>query len=75
VTFFDRITEPVLVHHGTADTTVPLRWSRRTVAALRRAGKDVRLYVYPGEAHAFIADWTLSMRRSVRFLERNLSAE
>ncbi|MGH3368031.1 MAG: alpha/beta hydrolase family protein [Nocardioidaceae bacterium] len=74
VTFFDRITAPVLVHHGTADLTCPIRWSRETVAALRRAGKDVRLHVYPGEPHTFIADWTLSMRRTVRFLEHNLRA-
>jgi len=73
-TFFDRVTEPVLVHHGTADQSCPIRWSRRTVAALRHAGKHVRFYVYPGEQHAFIADWELSMRRSVRFLERNLAA-
>lgn len=73
VTYFDHITEPVLVHHGTADESCPIRWSHRTVAALRRAGKDVRLYVYPGEPHAFIADWALSMRRTVRFLDRNLT--
>jgi uncharacterized protein len=72
-TFFGRITEPVLVHHGTADESCPIRWSRQTVAALRHAGKDVRFHVYPGEPHAFIADWALSMRRTVRFLDRNLS--
>ena len=52
----------------------PIRWSRQTVAALRKADKDVRFYVYPGEPHAFIADWALSMRRTVRFLDRNLTA-
>ena len=71
-TYFDRIEAPILVHHGTADASCPIRWSRRTVAALERAGKDVRMFTYPGEPHAFIADWELSMRRSVRFLDRNL---
>ncbi len=73
-TFFDRVTEPLIVHHGTADESCPIRWSRQTVRALRRTGNDVRMYTYPGEPHAFIADWTLSMRRSVRFLDRHLGA-
>ena len=71
-TYFERVTEPLLIHHGTADESCPIRWSRQTVRALRRTGNDVRMYTYPGEPHAFIADWTLSMRRSVRFLDRHL---
>ena len=71
-TYFDRVTEPVLIHHGTADATCPLRWSRATARAMRAAGVDVRLRTYPGEDHAFIAQWPLSMRRSVAFLRRHL---
>ncbi|MGN6575892.1 MAG: alpha/beta hydrolase family protein, partial [Nocardioides sp.] len=71
-TYFDRITEPVLIHHGTADATCPPRWSRATAQAMRATGVDVRLRTYPGEDHAFIAQWPLSMRRSVAFLRRHL---
>ena len=71
-TYFDRVTEPVLIHHGTADDTCPPRWSRATLRAMQQAGVDVRLRTYPGEPHAFIADWPLSMRRSVAFLRRHL---
>jgi dipeptidyl aminopeptidase/acylaminoacyl peptidase len=71
-TYFDRITEPVQIHHGTADATCPPRWSRATARAMRAAGVDVRLRTYPGEDHAFIAQWPLSMRRSVAFLRRHL---
>jgi dipeptidyl aminopeptidase/acylaminoacyl peptidase len=73
-TYFGRVTEPLLIHHGTADESCPIRWTRATYAALRRAGKDVRLHVYDGEAHAFGPQWPLSMRRTVRFLDRHLSA-
>ncbi len=73
-TFFDRITEPILIHHGTDDESCPIRWSRQTLAALKRAGKDARLYVYKGEHHAFGPDWPLSMRRTVAFLDRELKA-
>ena len=73
-TFFDRITEPILIHHGTDDETCPIRWSRQTLAALEKAGKDARLDVYQGEHHAFIPDWPLSMRRTVAFFDRELKA-
>ena len=71
-TYFDRITEPVLIHHGTADATCPPWWSRATLRAMTAAGVDARLLTYPGEDHAFIADWPLSMRRTVAFFRRHL---
>jgi dipeptidyl aminopeptidase/acylaminoacyl peptidase len=71
-TFFERVRVPLLLHHGTADESCPLRWSRATVGALERAGKRARLVVYPGEAHAFGSAWPRSMRTSVRFLQRHL---
>lgn len=71
-TYVDLVTEPLLVHHGTSDDSCPLRWSRTTVHALRAAGKDVRLFVYPGEGHAFGPQWPLAMRRTVHFLDRQL---
>ena len=73
-TYFDRISEPILIHHGTIDDTCPLRWTERTVAKLRKLGKDVRLRLYEGEGHTFYSDWTLSMRRSVAFFDRELTA-
>jgi len=73
-TYFDRITEPLLIHHGTSDDSCPIRWTRTTYDALKREGKDARLFVYDGEEHAFGPQWPLSMRRTVRFLDRHLSA-
>ena len=71
-TYFDRITEPVLIHHGTADHVCPIRWSRASLRALTKAGVNARMYTYPGESHAFVADWPLSMRRTTEFLDRYL---
>jgi uncharacterized protein len=71
-TYFDRVTEPVLIHHGTADESCPIRWSRATLRAMKAAGVDVRLLIYPGEPHAFVADWPLSMRRTTAFFRQHL---
>ncbi len=73
-TFFDRVSEPVLIHHGTADDSCPVAWSRTTQRLLQRAGVDSRLEIYRGEQHAFGPQWPLSMERTVRFLRRELSS-
>jgi dipeptidyl aminopeptidase/acylaminoacyl peptidase len=73
-TFFDRITEPLLIHHGTADEDCPLAWSRESVAALEAKGKRVELRVYPGGRHTLTSpQWDTSIRRTEAFLERHLS--
>ncbi len=73
-TYFDRITEPVLIHHGTADESCPIRWSRASLRLLERAGVDATMFTYPGQPHAFDVAWPQSMRRTVRFFRRHLDA-
>ena len=70
--FFDRITEPVLIHHGTADSTCPPAWSRATLRAMRAADVRARLLAYPGEEHAFVPQWEESMQRTTDFLRTHL---
>jgi dipeptidyl aminopeptidase/acylaminoacyl peptidase len=72
--FFDRVTEPVLIHHGTADDTCPIRWSRTTLAALKDAGAEARMATYDGEGHAFGPQWPRSMRATVAFFKAHLRA-
>jgi dipeptidyl aminopeptidase/acylaminoacyl peptidase len=69
---FDRITEPVLMHHGRQDNTCPPRWATHTKRAMERAGVDVALRWYEGEGHTFGPAFDSAMARSVRFLERHL---
>jgi uncharacterized protein len=68
-TYFDRISEPVLLHHGTSDDSCPVAWSRTTHRLLTRSGVDSTLRIYDGEQHAFGPQWDLAMRRTVRFLD------
>ena len=69
---FDRITEPVLIHHGTADTTCPPAWATHTARAMKRAGVTAILEWYPGEGHTFEAAFDQAMERTVQFLDRRL---
>lgn len=71
-TFFDRVTEPILIHHGTADETCPIEWSYKTRDALAKAGADVTLEVYQGEQHAFVPQWDESIERTTDFFDRHL---
>lgn len=72
VNYVDRITEPVLMFHGTRDESCPIRWARTTRDALVEAGVDVRLVEYPGAPHYMYGEWADSMRKSLAFLKRNL---
>ena len=71
-TYFDRITEPLLVHHGTVDDTCPPRWARATERLMQDAGVRSRLLWYEGEGHTFYAQWQRSMDRTIRFLNQIL---
>jgi dipeptidyl aminopeptidase/acylaminoacyl peptidase len=70
--YFDRVTEPLLVHHGIQDDTCPIRWSEATVNALRAAGKDVTFVRYRGEGHTFQGQWQRSIERTADFFDKNL---
>ena len=72
-TYLSRITEPVLIHHGTADLSCPVEWSQATVTAMQQAGRPVELAIYPGQPHVFTSSWTASIERSAEFLKRYLA--
>jgi predicted peptidase len=74
---------PIWAFHGALDEIVPLARSEEMVEAVRRAGGDVRLTVYPEVAHdswvrtygdEAVYDWLLSHRRE-RNEERGARSE
>lgn len=73
-TYFSRITEPILMIHGTKDESCDISWARATDAALTRAGKDATLVEYKGAGHYFYGPWSDSITKVDRFLTKHLGA-
>ena len=70
----DRLHGELLLLQGADDMVVPLAQARDMAEAMRAAGRDVELNVYPGEGHGFrraesIAD---ALTREVAFYQRAL---
>jgi len=72
INFIDRISVPIMNHHGTDDESVPLEWSVRFDKELTAGGKDATLYIYEGEKHEFINQWPLVMARTVDFFQNHI---
>lgn len=70
--YFDKIDDPIMIHHGTADSICKLAWSERAVSQMQALDKDVTLHIYEGEQHAFEPQLELSLQRSVEFFKQNL---
>lgn len=75
ITYLDAVSAPVMMHHGTADTTVDESASVAIADALRAAGKDVTLHLYDGSGHALQgAAYDLYAERTLRFFREHLGA-
>jgi len=72
-TYLKEINVPLSIHHGSADTIVPVEWSRQLCANLREMGKDVECEFYPAQPHTFLnqAD-SQFIERSIAFFKRIL---
>jgi dipeptidyl aminopeptidase/acylaminoacyl peptidase len=51
--YYQYITAPVLLAHGTNDEVIPLAWSEETCAQLKNAAVNVLCNFYPGAGHSF----------------------
>ncbi len=74
ITHASKITSPVLLLHGDADTSVPPAQSAAVEDALRRAGTPVERHVYEGEGHGWRRAATIAdeLDRIDSFLSRRL---
>ncbi len=67
------ISAPIQLHHGESDIEVPLEFSFSLYDKLKKAGKTVEFYSYPGADHN-ISDpsFSLAIERSISFFNKYL---
>jgi dipeptidyl aminopeptidase/acylaminoacyl peptidase len=68
------ISGPLQLHHGTADTDVPVLFSELLYEQMLQAGKLVELYTYDGDNHNLSGFFTLAMNRTIEFFDRYLKS-
>jgi len=63
---------PIQLHHGTADTQVPIEFSETLFQQIKEVNGTVEFYTYPGDEHNITASFNLAMQRSIQFMDKYL---
>jgi len=63
---------PIQLHHGTADTDVPLQFSETLFFQMLEAEQYVELYKYEGDNHNISNSFSTAMQRTIEFFDRFL---
>ena len=70
--YLEDISGPLQLHHGTADTSVPVSFSETLEKQMKEVGKAVELYTYPGDDHNIASYFNSAMQRSIEFFDKYL---
>ena len=65
--YADNLSGPVQLHHGTADTSVPVAFSDAYYADMIAAEQVAEYYLYAGDDHNISAGFDLAMQRTLGF--------
>lgn len=66
------VSGPLQLHHGTADTSVPIEFSEKLERKMIEEGQYVEYFSYAGDDHNLRNNFNLAIKRSVEFLDRYL---
>jgi dipeptidyl aminopeptidase/acylaminoacyl peptidase len=68
--YLDEISGPVQLHHGTADTDVPVEFSEKLFYQMLEVNQYVELYKYDGDNHNISNYFSSAMARTTEFFDR-----
>lgn len=69
--YLDRIAALLQIHQGTADESVPQKWSDGLVTALKNLDKDLVYFVYIGADHNMAGTWNAVVARDIEFFRQH----
>lgn len=76
INFLENINGALSIHHGIADTEVPVEWSIDLCERLKILNKPVECHYYPDQPHTFIGEGELQFNyRMVDFFNRTLDGK
>ena len=70
--YVSEISGPLQLHHGTADTDVPVEYSQILNAQIASVQRTVEYYEYPGDNHNLSVNFNTAMTRSIAFFDQYL---
>lgn len=68
--YLEKLSGPLQLHHGTADSSVPVEFSEKLHQQIKEAGKTSELFTYPGDDHNLSNNFSIAMNRSVAFFDK-----
>lgn len=71
-TYVRDLSGPLQLHHGTADTSVPVEFSATLFEQIKAVGGEVELYTYEGDNHNISNSFGVAMQRSLEFFDAHL---
>ncbi|MCG3206469.1 MAG: hypothetical protein FOGNACKC_00068 [Anaerolineae bacterium] len=72
--FLADLSGPIQLHHGTADSSVPVEFSELLQAEMETAGQPVELYTYDGDNHNISVNFSTARQRSIQFFDTYVKA-
>ena len=73
--YLSELSGPVQLHHGTADSSVPVQFSRDLYEQILQAGKLAEYYEYEGDDHNLGTYFSLAMSRTIAFYDQYLKGD
>jgi fermentation-respiration switch protein FrsA (DUF1100 family) len=73
--YLAELSGPLQLHHGTADSSVPVEYSEKLYTMLQEVGHTAELYLYEGDNHNISTNLGVAMQRSVQFFDTHLAVQ